>query len=116
RVIIVYGDGSFGLNGFEFEAMARQGIKVTGIIGNDAAWTQIRRGQIAFFGEDRSVATKLAPTRYDQIVVPMGCHGEYVEHSSELVPALERAFASEEPAVVNIMLAPNDFRRGSIAI
>ena len=25
-VIIVYGDGSFGLNGFEFEAMARQKI------------------------------------------------------------------------------------------
>jgi acetolactate synthase-1/2/3 large subunit len=41
RVVIMLGDGSFGLNGMEFEALARQGIKVVGIIGNDACWTQI---------------------------------------------------------------------------
>ncbi len=116
RVIIVYGDGSFALNGFEFEAMARQGIKVTGVIGNDAAWSQIRRGQLAMFGEGRDVATRLDCTRYEKVVMPLGCHGEYVEHSRELAPALERAFASEKPAVVNIMLAPSDFRRDSVSV
>ncbi|MBT9554464.1 MAG: acetolactate synthase, partial [Myxococcales bacterium] len=40
RVILMLGDGSFGLNGMEFEAMARQGIPVVGVVGNDAAWTQ----------------------------------------------------------------------------
>jgi len=116
RVIIVYGDGSFALNGFEFEAMARQGIQVTGVIGNDAAWSQIRRGQLAMFGNDRGVATRLDCTRYEQVVIPLGCHGEYVEHSDQLAPALDRAFASEKPAVVNIMLAPSDFRRDSISV
>ena len=116
RVIIVYGDGSFALNGFEFEAMARQGIQVTGVIGNDAAWSQIRRGQLAMFGQDRGVATRLDCTRYEQVVIPLGCHGEYVEHSDQLAPALERAFASARPAVVNIMLAPSDFRRDSISV
>jgi acetolactate synthase-1/2/3 large subunit len=116
RVIIVYGDGSFALNGFEFEAMARQGIQVTGVIGNDAAWSQIRRGQLAMFGNDRAVATRLDCTRYEQVVIPLGCHGEYVEHSDQLAPALDRAFASEKPAVVNIMLAPSDFRRDSISV
>ncbi len=116
RVIIVYGDGSFALNGFEFEAMARQGIQVTGVIGNDAAWSQIRRGQLAMFGNDRAVATRLDYTRYEQVVIPLGCHGEYVEHSDQLGPALDRAFASEKPAVVNIMLAPSDFRRDSVSV
>jgi len=116
RVIIVYGDGSFALNGFEFESMARQNIKVTGVIGNDAAWSQIRRGQIALFGRERAVATRLDCTRYEQVVAPLGCHGEYVEHSSQLRPALERAFASDKPAVVNIMLAPSDFRSDAISV
>jgi len=116
QVIIVYGDGAFALNGFEFESMARQGIKVTGVIGNDAAWTQIRRGQIALFGPERAVATQLDCTRYEKVVVPLGCHGEYVEHSSQLRPALERAFASEKPAIVNIMLARSSFRRDSISV
>src|SRR5262249_47905723 len=62
KVIIVYGDGSFGLHAMEWEALARQGIKIVGVIGNDAAWTQILRGQVGMFGPDRAVATKLAST------------------------------------------------------
>src|SRR5215468_2215171 len=58
-VVIVYGDGSFGLHGLEFEAMIRQKINVIGIIGNDAAWMQIRRGQVQLYGEERAVATGL---------------------------------------------------------
>ena len=63
KVIIVYGDGSFGLNGFEFEAMARQKIDVVGVIGNDAAWQQIRRGQVQIYGPDRAIACGLDYTR-----------------------------------------------------
>ena len=57
RVVILYGDGSFGLHAMEVEAMVRQNIPVIAIIGNDAAWSQIRRGQVELFGEDRAVAT-----------------------------------------------------------
>src|SRR6478736_4756158 len=64
RVVIVYGDGSFGLHAMEFEAMARQNIPVIAVIGNDAGWTQIRRGQVELYGEQRAVATGLDYTRY----------------------------------------------------
>jgi len=33
-VVIIYGDGSFGLHGLEFEAMVRQKINVVGVVGN----------------------------------------------------------------------------------
>jgi len=66
RTVIMYGDGSFGLHAMEFEAMARQKLPVVAVIGNDAAWTQIRRGQVQMYGEDRAVATELAYTRYEQ--------------------------------------------------
>jgi acetolactate synthase I/II/III large subunit len=116
RVILVSGDGTFGLNGFEIEAMARQGIKVTCIVGNDGAWTQIRRGQIDMYGQERAVATELAKTRYDLVGAALGAHGEYVTRASEVDAALERAFASKLPAVVNVEIGGSDFRKGAISV
>jgi acetolactate synthase-1/2/3 large subunit len=75
-VVIIYGDGSFGLHAMEFEAMVRQKINVVGIIGNDAGWTQIRRGQVQLYGQERAVATALDYTRYDRVVEALGGHGE----------------------------------------
>ncbi|MCA9539144.1 MAG: acetolactate synthase [Myxococcales bacterium] len=115
-VVLVYGDGSVGFNGFEFEAMVRQGIKVTAVVGNDACWTQIYRGQVEMFGEKRVVATKLAYTRYDKVVEALGGHGEYVEHPDQLHDAFARAFASPLPALVNVKLSSSDFRKGAISV
>lgn len=116
RVVLMLGDGSFGLNGMEFEAMARQGIPVVGVVGNDACWTQIFRGQVEIYGEERAVATKLDYTRYDRVVEALGGHGEWVERVEELAPALERAFASGKPALVNVKIAGSDFRKGSLSV
>jgi thiamine pyrophosphate-dependent acetolactate synthase large subunit-like protein len=33
----------------------------------------------------------------------LGCHGEFVERPGEIRPALERAFASGIPAVINVV-------------
>ena len=33
----------------------------------------------------------------------MGCHGEHVETHDEIMPALERAFKSGKPALVNVI-------------
>jgi acetolactate synthase I/II/III large subunit len=116
RVILVYGDGSFGLHGLEFEAMARQGIKVVGVIGNDAGWTQILRGQRDYFGEERLVATKLDYTRYDKVVEAVGGKGFWVDTAEGLAPALKAAFECPEPALVNVKIASSDFRKGSISV
>ena len=115
-VLIVYGDGSFGLHGLEFEAMVRQKITVVGVIGNDAGWTQIRRGQVQLYGEERAVATALSHTRYDRVVEALGGHGEYVERPDQIRPALERALGAGKPALVNIKLGSSDFRRDAVSI
>jgi len=116
KTVIVYGDGSFGLNGLEFEAMVRQNIPVVAVIGNDAGWTQIRRGQVAMYGEDRAVATSLSYTRYDKVVEAVGGKGWYVERLDELGPALDAAFASGAPACVNVKIASSDFRKNAISV
>jgi acetolactate synthase-1/2/3 large subunit len=120
RVVLVYGDGSFGLHAMELEAMARQKLPVVCVIGNDAAWTQIRRGQVEIYGEERAVATGLAYTRYEKVAEALGCHGEHVETAAGLAPAFERAFAASErdgvPAVVNVKIAASEFRKGAISV
>ncbi|MCC6666368.1 MAG: acetolactate synthase [Polyangiaceae bacterium] len=116
RTVIMYGDGSFGLNGMEFEAMARQKLPVVAVIGNDASWTQIRRGQVAMYGEERAIATKLEYTRYDQVVEALGGKGFWVERSADLGPALDAAFAAGVPACVNVKIAGSDFRKDAISV
>jgi len=102
RVMIVYGDGAFGLNGFEFDTAVRFGLPIVGIMGNDAAWGQMLRPQAVIYGEDRLVATELNRTRYDKVVEALGGHGEHVTEPAEIGPAIERAFASGLPALVNV--------------
>jgi len=116
NVVLVYGDGSFGLHGIEFEAMARQDIPVIALIGNDAGWTQIRRGQVDLYGTERAVATALDYTRYEKIVEACGGKGFWVEKVEELGPALDEAFACKKPACVNVKIAKSDFRKGAISV
>jgi acetolactate synthase-1/2/3 large subunit len=116
QVVIMYGDGSFGFNGMEFDSFVRQGINVVGIIGNDACWRQIKRGQVDMFGEERAVATDLAMTRYDKVVEGLGGHGEFVESLDELPGALERAFESDVASLVNVEIGTSDFREGAISV
>ena len=104
RVLIIYGDGAFGLNGFEYDTAVRFNLPIVGIVGVDAAWGQMARPQAAVYGANRLVATKLTYTRYDKIVEAMGGHGEYCERPDEIGPALERAFASGKPALVNVVM------------
>lgn len=107
QVVVVAGDGSFGLNGFELETLTRLGLPAVFVIGNDAAWGEIRIPQVGLYGDDAQVATRLAPTRYDLLTHAFGGHAENVERPDEIAPALERALASGQPAVVNVALDPD---------
>ena len=104
RVLIIYGDGSFGLNGFEYDTAVRFNLPIVGIVGTDGAWGQIIRPQAAVYGEKRIIGSKLNFTRYDKIVEAMGGHGEFCLRPEEIRPALERAFASGKPALVNVIM------------
>ncbi len=116
RTVIMYGDGSFGLHAMEFEAMARQKLPVIAVIGNDAGWTQIRRGQVQLYGAERAVATQLEHTRYEKVVEAVGGRGFYVETVDQLGPALDAAFASDVPVCVNVKIASSEFRKDAISV
>ncbi len=107
QVVVIAGDGAFGLNGFEFETLTRLGMPAVFVIGNDAAWGEIRIPQVGLYGDDAEVATRLAPTPYERLTDAFGGHAEHVERPEELAPALERALGAGVPAIVNVMLDPD---------
>ena len=105
QVCLLLGDGAFGFAGMEFDTMARHGIPVVAVVGNNGIWALEKHPMEFVYGY--SVAADLRPgTRYDQVVEALGGHGELVEQPDQLRPALERAFASGKPACVNVLTDP----------
>lgn len=106
QVVLLLGDGAFGFSGMEFDTLARHGVAVVGVMGNNGIWGLEKHPMELVYGY--SVAADLRPeTRYDQVVSALGGHGELVRSPAELRPALERAFAAGLPALVNVLTDPS---------
>jgi acetolactate synthase-1/2/3 large subunit len=97
-VLVLHGDGSFGLNAMEMDTALRHDLPVVCVISNNAGWTARDR---------HKVGRELGHTRYDLMFQALGCHGEHVVNPDQLRPALERAMASGKPAVVNVVTDPS---------
>jgi acetolactate synthase I/II/III large subunit len=105
QVCLLLGDGAFGFSGLEFDTMVRHGLPVVGVVGNNGIWALEYHPMKFLYGYQ--VAAELQPeTRYDEIVESVGGHGELVREPAELRPALERAFESGKPALVNVLTDP----------
>ena len=105
RTLLLLGDGAFGFSGLEFDTMVRHGLPVVAVMGNNGIWGLEKHPMEFLYGY--SVAAELQPElRYDKIVEDLGGHGELVREPDELQPALERAFASGKPALVNVLTDP----------
>ncbi|OBB64287.1 acetolactate synthase [Mycobacterium sp. 852014-50255_SCH5639931] len=106
QVVLLQGDGAFGFSGMEWDTLVRHNVPVVSVIGNNGIWGLEKHPMEALYGY--SVVAELRPgTRYDEVVRALGGHGELVSAPAELRPALERAFASGLPAVVNVLTDPN---------
>jgi len=106
QVVLLQGDGAFGFSGMEWDTLVRHQVPVVSVVGNNGIWGLEKHPMEALYGY--SVVAELRPgTRYDEVARALGGHGELVSAPAELRPALERAFASGLPAVVNVLTDPS---------
>ncbi|BDB42580.1 MULTISPECIES: acetolactate synthase [Mycobacterium] len=106
QVVLLQGDGAFGFSGMEWDTLVRHNVPVVSVVGNNGIWALEKHPMEALYGY--SVVAELRPgTRYDEVARALGAHGELVSAPAELRPALERAFASGQPAVVNVLTDPS---------
>ena len=85
QVVLLLGDGAFGFCGMEYDTLARHGVDVVGVMGNNGIWALEKHPMEFLYGY--SVAAELRPgTRYDQMVEALGGHGELVERPEDVKP------------------------------
>lgn len=110
-IIAVMGDGTFGFHSAEIDTAVRYQLPFTLIVGNDAKWNAEYQIQVRDYGQERTLGCELLPSRYEKVCEAFGGYGEYVDDSTEVLPAAKRALASKLPSCINIMIdglpAPN---------
>jgi acetolactate synthase-1/2/3 large subunit len=105
QVVLLVGDGAFGFAGMELDTLARHGVAVVMVIGNNGIWALEKFPMEKLYGY--SVIAELRPeTRYDLVAAALGCDAALVSEPDQLRPALEHAFACGGPAVVNVLTDP----------
>ena len=108
QVVVLHGDGSFGLNAMEFDTAARHNIPVIVVISLNGGWTADPKRE--------KPGRELGYTRFDLFAQSLGCHGEHVEKPEDIRPALERAknaIRNGKPALVNVV---TDFAARAVTI
>jgi thiamine pyrophosphate-dependent acetolactate synthase large subunit-like protein len=95
QVLVLHGDGSFGLNAMELDTAVRHRLPVITVISLNGGWTADP--------ERNKPGRDLGYTRFDRVAEALGCHGEYVETPDGIRPALERAAEAGVPALVNVV-------------
>jgi thiamine pyrophosphate-dependent acetolactate synthase large subunit-like protein len=102
QVIVVHGDGSFGLNAMELDTAVRHKIPILVVISLNGGWTADPKREKP--GRD------LGYTRFDKMAEALGCYGQYVERPEDIRPALERAQAKVDEGMVALVNVKTDYR------
>jgi acetolactate synthase I/II/III large subunit len=107
QVVALLGDGAAGFSLMDADSLVRHGLPVVMVVGNNGMWGLEKHPMRAIYGWD--VACDLQPgCRYDEVVRALGGAGETVTDPEEVGPALDRAFASGVPYLVNVVTDPAD--------
>ena len=107
QVVVMWGDGALGFPLGDLDTLVRFGADVVGIVGNNGIWGLEKHPMRLIYGYD--VVAELRPgTRYDEVMTALGGHGELVAEPGAIGPALDRAFATPGPSLVNVLTDPED--------
>jgi acetolactate synthase-1/2/3 large subunit len=107
QVVLLLGDGAAGFSLMDVDSLVRHGLPVVMVVGNNGMWGLEKHPMQAIYGWD--MACDLQPgCRYDEVVRSLGGGGEMVTSPAEIGPALDRAFASGVPYLVNVVTDPGD--------
>ncbi|MGZ4448200.1 MAG: acetolactate synthase [Nocardioides sp.] len=102
QVVLLLGDGAAGFSLMDVDTLVRHDLPVVMVMGNNSAWGLEKGPMQMLYGYD--VAADLAPrTRYDEVVRALGGAGETVTDPRQVGPAIDRAFASGVPYLVNVI-------------
>ncbi len=105
QVVLMLGDGAAGMSLMDVDTLARHDLPVVIVVGNNSCWGLEKHPMRFLYGYH--VAADLAPqTPYDKVAQALGGDGETVTTPGEIGAALDRAFDSRGPYLVNVITDP----------
>jgi acetolactate synthase-1/2/3 large subunit len=107
HIIALTGDGSFGFTAGELETISRVGGKITIILFNNQSFGWIR-ASIYFKYGPKYFATEFKPIDYMKIAEGFGLLPFRVESSEDLDKTLSKAFNTDTPTFIEIIVEPED--------
>jgi len=114
-VIGFVGDGGFLMTGQEIATAFHHSVNPVILVFNNQMYGTIRMYQERTYPH-RVSGTALTNPDFARFIEAFGGHGEVVEKTEELVPAVQRALASGKPALVVIRMNPEQVtNRATIA-
>jgi acetolactate synthase-1/2/3 large subunit len=114
-VIGFVGDGGFLMTGQEIATAFHHSVNPVILVFNNQMYGTIRMYQERTYPH-RVSGTALTNPDFARFIEAFGGHGEVVEKTEELVPAVQRALASGKPALVEIRMNPEQVtNRATIA-
>ncbi len=117
QVVLITGDGAVGMNFMEFETAIRHKIPFVAVVCNDQAWGMTKHQLEITYGKKRpKVGVDLNFTPFHELVNVLGGYGELVSDPKELHGAIERAFSSGVPALINVVTDPDAVSGATYAI
>ena len=109
RTVLVTGDGSFGMNLNELAAAVRYNVPLVILLFNNGVLGMVRQWQTLFFDRHYSNTVLERKTDFVALAKAFGANGEKVDTIEELNAALDRAFASEGPYLVDCAICKDEF-------
>ena len=106
QCVLLLGDGAAGFSLMDVDTLVRHNLPVVMVMGNNSAWGLEKGPMQMLYGYD--VIADLAPrTAYDEVVKALGGAGETVTDPRQIGAALDRAFDSGVPYLVNVITDVN---------
>lgn len=106
-VICFAGDGCFQMISQEMATASQYGANILVLIVNNGMYGTIRMHQERDYPM-RVWGTALNNPDFAAIARAHGGHGETVKTTAEFMPALERALASNKPAIIDLIVDPEE--------
>jgi thiamine pyrophosphate-dependent acetolactate synthase large subunit-like protein len=106
RVILLSGDSAFLFHISELETAVRKNLPIVCVVGCDFAWGL----EVAVYRNSYGMESPETEAhwgkqlRLDEVARGFGAHGEYVDRTEDIAPAMQRALASNKPAVVQVVI------------
>ena len=109
RSVLITGDGSFGMNLNELATAVRYNVPVVVIIMNNGVLGMVRQWQTLFYDRHYSNSVLERKTDFTAFAKAFGAEGEAVTTPEELDAALDRAFKTEGPYIVDCKIDKDEF-------